>query len=219
MNKFVMIIVLAVVAVLGFMAISKPETETSQPVTDHTESPLSAQADDRYLSKAENSSVTLYEYSDFQCPACAAFYPMLNQVKDEYKDNVNFVFRHFPLTAIHPKAMSAHRIVEAAHAQGAFVEVHDLLFEQNQIWTQAPDANDSIYELIKTSGIELDIDQLKTDVASSDVSGVINAHIESGNAAGVNATPTFFLNDKKIEPRSVEDFKRFIDAALEDVEV
>lgn len=84
----------------------------------------------------ENASVTLIEYADFQCPACASYAPVVEQLEENYGDRVRFVFRHFPLISIHKNAYAASVATEAAGAQGKFWEMHDLLFERQSEWSR-----------------------------------------------------------------------------------
>ncbi|KXK08990.1 MAG: DSBA-like thioredoxin domain protein [Microgenomates bacterium OLB22] len=68
----------------------------------------------------DSAKITLVEYSDFQCPACRAYHGIVKQVISEYKDNIRFIYRHFPLTQIHQNALAASYAAEAAAQQGKF---------------------------------------------------------------------------------------------------
>lgn len=78
---------------------------------------------------APNAPVTIIEYSDFECPFCARAYTTVNQIKSEYGDQVNIVYKHLPLTNIHPNAQRAAEATVCAQKQGKFWEMHDKLFE------------------------------------------------------------------------------------------
>lgn len=164
----------------------------------------------------ENGVVVVTEYADFQCPACAQFYPLASQVKEDFKDQIRFEFKHFPLVQIHPNATTAHRASQAAAAQGKFWEMHDLLFEQQQSWQDSTNAS-SIFEGYAKQ-IGLDVEKYKLDAASSDVLSIINADIEAGKQLNVTGTPTFFIDGKKIEDTStistVESFSKLIQDAI-----
>ncbi len=104
-NKiFLSILGVMVLGVIGFAIGSKPEAEPNNFAEEYKESPLSIKSEDRFLTDSQDKSVTLYEYSDFECPACVSVYPFVAQLKETYKDDINFVFRHFPLTNIHQKS-------------------------------------------------------------------------------------------------------------------
>ena len=80
-----------------------------------------------------DAAVTLIEYSDFECPACAQFSPYIKELMNEYGDELRFEYRHFPLINIHAQAIPAARAAEAAAQQGKFWEMHDKLFENQSV--------------------------------------------------------------------------------------
>lgn len=202
-NKTFMIIlgVLAVIAI-AFVFISTGE-----------DSGVNAEATNHTYGNTE-ATVTLVEYGDFQCPACFQYYPALKQVKEKYKDVMTFQFRNFPLVQIHPNAMAAHRAAEAAGNQGKFWEMHDLLYERQQSWSQSVSPSVAIEAYAQELG--LDLVQFNADATSEAVSLSIGADIEAGQGLGAAGTPTFILNGEKIETPAptVEAFSELIDAKL-----
>lgn len=158
--------------------------------------------------------VTFIEYGDFQCPACAGYYPIVKEIKTKYNEDITFQFRHFPLDQIHPNARAAHRAAEAAAMQNKFWEMHDMLYERQQLWQSASNPS-RIFEDY-ASELSLNIEQFKKDVASATVNSIINADVKAGQAIGATATPTFVLDGKKIEenPRDIEGFSKLIDEAI-----
>ncbi len=161
-----------------------------------------------------NSKIELVEYADFQCAACLRYYPVINQVKEKYKDKINFRFKHFPLTQIHPNTMAAHRAAEAASNQGKFWEMHDLLYENQKIWEQS-NSPISIFESYAEE-LSLDLNQFRVDRDSAGILSIINADSSEGKKAGATGTPTFAINGKIIdspEP-TLEAFSRLIDPLL-----
>jgi len=162
----------------------------------------------------ENAKVTVVEYGDFQCPACAAYLPLVNKVfADVGSSTMRIVFRHFPL-AQHVNGMPASKAAEASGKQGKFWEMHDILFENQIEWEKSPNPRIKFVEYAKALG--LDIDKFSSDFDSKEVSEKINNDYKSGIAAKINATPTFFVNGEKIEnPQTYEQFKKIIeDTAL-----
>ena len=93
-------------------------------------SPVSARD---HAQGTENAPLTLVEYGDYQCPYCGAAYPVVKQVQKALGKKLRFVFRNFPLTQMHPYALVAAEAAEAAALQGKFWEMHDLLFERQQL--------------------------------------------------------------------------------------
>lgn len=87
-----------------------------------------------YILGNKNAKISIFEFSDFQCPYCGVFHPNINQALAEYQDKIRVVFRHFPLTSIHPKAQKAAEATECAGIQGKFWEYADELFENQGKW-------------------------------------------------------------------------------------
>lgn len=159
-----------------------------------------------------NAELTLIEYGDFQCPACGSYAPLVKQVEEEYPETLKVVFRNFPLTSIHPNAYPASQAAEAAGRQGKFWEMHDKLFETQKEWSSESDP--MTYFEKYASELELDVEQFKFDVNSSEVSDAIAVDIALGNQTGINATPTFILNGQQIRaPQSLDGFKALIESA------
>lgn len=160
------------------------------------------------------NSVTLTEYGDYQCPGCGAYYPTVKQVVDLYKDRVQFQFRNLPLSEIHQHAIAGARAAEAANKQGKFWEMHDLLYENQQLWSESNNTMPLFDSYAKQLG--MDSKKFDQDYSSKAVNDLINADLTAFKKTGnPKATPTFFLNGKKINPdNSVDAFQKLLDAAL-----
>ncbi|MBP9701512.1 MAG: DsbA family protein [Candidatus Pacebacteria bacterium] len=159
---------------------------------------------------ATSSDIVLVEYSDFQCPACAAFEPVIKEIVAEFP-KLTFVYRHFPLIMIHQNADLAAGASEAAGNQGKFWEMHDLLFEKQKDWEFA--TTSQIFSDYAAT-LQLDIEKFNTDITSTETRKKINEMYRGGVQAGVSGTPTFFLNGKQISPKSVDQFKQLIINAI-----
>lgn len=158
------------------------------------------------------SSVVIVEYSDFQCPACRAWQPLLQQVIASYSDRVAFAYRHFPLYRIHPNADAAARAAEAAGLQGKFWEMHDLLFEKQPEWDKRPNPWGAFEGYAQQLGI--DVERFKVDASSSAVQQAVADDYARGMSQRVQGTPSFFLNGAPIAPQSYAEFAAALDAAL-----
>ncbi len=136
--------------------------------------------------------ITLEEFSDFQCPACKAYHPVVEEAVAMFsKEELDFKYRHFPLTEIHPYAYNAAVASEAAREQGKFSEYGSLLFA-NQ-----PDLTDE--DLLKyAQELELDMDKFSTDLKNPDVIARVDRDIKEAEKRNLNSTPTFFLDGKRI---------------------
>jgi protein-disulfide isomerase len=161
----------------------------------------------------QDAAVKLVEYSDFQCPACGVYYPIIEQIIEEYGDRISFEYRHYPLTTIHRNAFAAARASEAAGKQDKFWEMYRLLFANQAVWSES-DNSQPIFESYAKQ-LDLDVSRYKADFASNETNGAINASIQEFNKRGLpKSTPTFLLNNKRIQPQSAEDLAKLIDKQL-----
>jgi protein-disulfide isomerase len=154
-----------------------------------------------------HAPVTLVEYGDFQCPFCGQSYRVVRDLEDRFGGDLRFVFRHFPLTEIHPLALAAAEAAEAAGDQGRFWEMHDALF-QNQPRFQPE-------ELIAyASQLGLDVDAFTEDLAVVRHRDRIRADFMGGVRSGVNGTPSLFINGELFNaPAELRPLARAIEAA------
>ncbi len=183
-------------------AVTGPELGTPSPVTesDHSRGPA-------------NAIVTIVEYSDFQCPACELYYPIIERINQEASTTVRFVYRHFPLAPTpHKNAFIAAQASEAASNQGKFWEMYNMLFENQTVWAESNSAVAVFDSYAEKLG--LDMAKYKTDFDSAEVKARVQRDRSEGDSLGVNSTPTFFLNGKAIvNPQGYEAFKTLIEAA------
>ena len=168
-------------------------------------------ASDRMKGNPE-SAITLVEYSDFQCPACKSYYPIVEKLMDEYGSKIRFVYRHFPLpqhTNARPTAIAA----EAAGNQGKFWEMHNMIFDHQTEWAPLADSKDALLSYAEALG--LDKERFLQDFDSSELQKKVEDDLAGGMRSSVRGTPTFFLNGAAIaNPLSYDEFKRAIDAAI-----
>lgn len=176
----------------------------SEPVSaaDHSKGP-------------ENAKLTLVEYSDFQCPGCASFYPLVKQLMSEFPNDLRVVYRHFPLEQAHANARLAAVASEAAKSQGKFWEMHDILFNTQSTWSPSTQADAEKLFLDYAGSLGLNKDQFATDIKSVEAKNKVDADIQSGNGSGVLSTPTFFLNGKMMQlPGNYTEFKEKLNQEL-----
>jgi protein-disulfide isomerase len=155
--------------------------------------------------------VVVTEYSDFQCESCATFAPMLTALRAKYGDRVLFVYRFFPL-AYHKNGMLSAQVAYAAHLQGKFWEMHDLLYERQKEWSGAADAYP--YFEAYARGLGLDMDQFRIDVGAQTTKDFITSQAAAATEAGVTHTPWFSVNGKALVPKKIGDFEVLIEAGL-----
>ncbi len=149
----------------------------------------------------KNAKVVLVEYGDFQCPACGSAHPTVRKLTEKYQDQMLFVFRNFPLTQIHPNARAGAAAVEAAGLQGKYWELHNLIFESQDEWSSSSTADRGAIFASYAEKVGLDKNEFNSVLKkeSTRISKKIDFDRALGNKLGVNSTPTFYLNGKKLE--------------------
>jgi protein-disulfide isomerase len=155
------------------------------------------------------ASVTIVEFSDFQCPYCARVKPALKRVRETYGDRVRFVFRDFPLVQIHPQAAKAAEAAACASDQGKFWELHDRIFD-NQARLQVTD--------LKQHAAELGLDAAKFGecLDSGRHAADWQADLNEASGYGVTGTPAFFINGRMlVGAQPYEAFAQVIEDELE----
>jgi protein-disulfide isomerase len=202
-GTFVLIIGLIIWGMIAAANKAEKESAGIAPVNEVTSS-------DWVMGNA-SSTVTLIEYSDFQCPSCAAYFPIVEKVVTENSSKLQFVYRHFPLTQ-HLNAVPASRAAEASGMQGKFWEMYKMIFENQKEWEDSKDAKGIFVGYAIKLG--LDAKKFTTDFELPEIQTKLDASIKSGIKAGVQGTPTFYLNGKKIvSPQTYDEFKKLIDQA------
>lgn len=204
-------LVAVVILGLGIFGIWKFVSAPADPVAEGSALDIT---DKDWVKGKSDAPVTLIEYTDFQCPACAAYYPIVKQLSDEMGDQLRLVVRHYPLVTIHKNALSGSRAAEAAGRQGKYWDMYDLLFAHQAEWSLAEDPLKSILPAY-AGQIGLDVDKFRADMVDSTLDDKITADRQTGNDLKITGTPSFFLNGKLIKnPTSIEDFKRIINTVL-----
>ena len=162
--------------------------------------------DDQPSKGAATAAVTVVEFTDLQCPSCAAMHPVLERLAAEYGDRVRFVVRDYPL-AQHADAAKAAEAAEAAREQGKYWEFVALLYRNQSALSVAK---------LKEYATQVGLDRAKFDAAldSGRLGEKVQRDVMDGNRVGVGGTPSFFVNGRFIEERSYEALKAAIDAAL-----
>jgi len=156
--------------------------------------------------------VTLEEFGDFQCPPCATAAGVIDKLEQDYGPRLRVVWRNFPL-AMHAHALEAALAAEAAGLQGRFWEMHDLLYQNQDVWSKASDVRPFFNMYARSLG--LDVERFAKDSASDEVKARVVSDGEHGVSRGVKNTPTLFINDREVRNSfSPERLHEAIDAAL-----
>jgi protein-disulfide isomerase len=160
----------------------------------------------------EDAPVTIYEFSDFECPFCGRYYSQTyDQVVSEYVDTgqAKIVYKDFPLSQIHPNAQKASEAAECAQEQGQFWEFHDRLFENQDSLT--------LDNYVQWAGdLGMDTDSFRECVESGQFESEVQGDLQEGRNNGVSGTPTFFINGRKlVGAQPFSQFQSAIEAELE----
>jgi len=179
-------------------------TTAPQPVQQPTQ-PTAPQIvevsldDDPFKGNA-NAPVTVVEFSDFQCPFCLRFYtqtlPLLEETYIE-TGKIKFVYRDFPLDALHPNARPAHIAAECADEQGEFWEYHDVLFEKQAEWQSLPssDLQSSLIQFADDLGLQTV--SFESCLESQEIADEVNKDVLEATRYGISGTPTFFIGNEE----------------------
>jgi len=205
----VFLIVLVLIIWGLFVAMNRPASNglpnvgSPVPITavDHVEGPADAK-------------VTLIEYGDFQCPACAVYAVLVEKLASaEASTSLRVVFRHFPLPQ-HQNAPISAQASEAASSQGKFWDMYKLIYAGQADWENQSDA--AARKIFDGYAAQLDLNQAQfdRDIDSPAAKQFIQSEQAEGQTLGIDYTPTFFVNGKIItNPQGYEAFKAIIDSA------
>ena len=140
----------------------------------------------------DSAPLTVVGYCDFECPYCSQAWVRLKALREHCAEQVRFVFRHFPLTDKHPLAQQAGEASEAAARQGQFWLMHDVLFEHQD------DLNaENLHQYAEM--VRLDVPQFKQELHGRLHASRVLYEVKSGRRSGVSGTPTFFVNNARLE--------------------
>jgi protein-disulfide isomerase len=166
--------------------------------------PLAVPVSERDHSQGSpDAPITLVEYGDYECPHCGAVHPILKQILGEMGNGLRFVFRHYPLSAMHHHAMRAAEAAESAAAQGQFWPMHDVLFEHQQNLE-----DDAFVGYAQSLG--LDLPRFKAEFSGHLHLPRVQEDFRGGVRSGVKGTPSFFING--IRYKGAYDFEPLLAA-------
>jgi protein-disulfide isomerase len=134
-----------------------------------------------------DARLTLVEYGDYECPACGSLFVTISQLHEKLNHSVRVVYRHYPLSGIHPQAQLASEAAEAAGAQGKFWEMHDLLFQNQNALAEK-------FLMVYAQRLALDVNRFRKDLKGRTFESVVRDDFKRGVANGVYGTPGLFVN-------------------------
>ena len=157
-------------------------------------------------------AVTVVEFLDFECEACGAFYPIVEDLRETYAGQITYVVRYFPLPG-HFNSKNAAIAAEAAAQQDRFEDMYHRLFETQAEWGEA---QESRADLFRGFAEELGLDMAAYDAAVADPATTERVELDfnEGRALGVGSTPTFFVDGEQIDLQTLDDLEGAIEAAV-----
>jgi protein-disulfide isomerase len=163
---------------------SRQFARTAEAIVDLA-APVDPERD--HVRGSDDAPVTLVEYGDFECPFCGQAEPVVRELVNDFGHDLRYVFRHLPLSDVHPHAQLAAEAAEAADDQGAFWEMHDLLFEHQ-------DALEPKDLITYAEQLGLDVGRFAEQLRRHEHAGRIASDVDDADLSGVSGTPTFFVN-------------------------
>ncbi|MEH3135146.1 MAG: thioredoxin domain-containing protein [Mycolicibacterium neoaurum] len=168
--------------------------------------------DSHRLDDPPDAAVTFVEFLDFECEGCRAAYPIVEQLRTEYGDRVEFVLRYFPLPG-HVNAERAARAVEAAAKQGRLEAMYRMMYETQSQWGERRTPADDVFRGFAQE-LGLDMGRFDSDYADPETAQRVRQDVEDGVALGVQGTPTFFIDGQQVPVYRTEDLREALERAL-----
>ncbi len=162
---------------------------------------------------SDSAKVRLTEFSDFQCPACAVAETAVEQIRTSFSDQVQVIYRHFPLPQ-HAYSRKAAYLAEAAGQQNKFWEMHNKLFSTQSQWSSMSESDAQAFFLSLVKDLGLNEDKVGLSLTGDIFKEKIDADIAEGKQLGIDSTPTFFLNGHKLNLQSFADLNTAISEEL-----
>jgi protein-disulfide isomerase len=198
-------VAVAFIGVIAAIVITSTQTPRDTLALPAVDSEVSAQVqrdDSLAISDPANAEVTIVEFLDFQCPACAVASGVVTDIKDEFGDRVEIIIRHYPLTDIHPNALSSALAFEAAAAQGATVGMYDALFASQQEWGRSSTSQAALFRGFADE-LGLDMAEYDRTIAAPETLARVARDRDDAVGLGLQGTPSFFIDG---EPAALESF-------------
>lgn len=159
-----------------------------------------------------SAKIVVTEYADFQCPACAIYNPVVNQILQEYKGKVKLIYRFFPLTSVHKNSVISGQAGYGAWKMGKFAEMKDLLYENQAKWENLSDPRETFIGYAKDLGLKTD--EFTNAMNSSEAKKAVLKGETEALGLGLNSTPSFFIGNKYFVPKGIDTFKDLINEQL-----
>lgn len=204
-----LVVVLLVVA-LVYVLLS--ENQASAPETGTNDGPQVVRENSHVLDDGGDAAVTVVEFLDFECEACGAFYPLVEDLREKFDGEITYVIRYFPLPG-HFNSKNAAIAAEAAAQQGRLEDMYHRLFQTQAQWGEAQESRANMF---RGFAVELGLDMAAFDEAVADPATAqrVEFDVDEGERLGVSSTPTFFIDGEQVVLEKWTDLEDGIEAAV-----
>lgn len=217
----------AVIAVIAIISMTddtdspKPSATAATASTGATDdaadtgeegAPRVVTSDPRRLGPRGSTNVTFTEFLDFECEACGAAYPAIEELRKEFAGKVTFQIRYFPIDG-HTNARPAAHAVEAAAQQGKLEEMYQKMYETQKSWAEQQTSQAAVFRDFAKE-LDLNMKQYDSDVDDPKTAARVERDVQAGGLLGVASTPTFFINEALFQGQSIDDLRQQLEEAI-----
>jgi protein-disulfide isomerase len=205
----VVVVIALAIAALVIVIVNRP----TEPDASEIDGALpGARIGSHVLDEAGQDAPTLVEFLDFECEVCGAFHPVIEQLREEYDGEINYVVRYFPLPG-HFNSMNAALAAEAAAEQGQFEAMYNRLFETQAQWGEQQISHADLFRGLAEE-IGLDMEAYDASIADPGTRERVEEDFDDGQYLGVSGTPTFLLDGEPLELTQLADLTDALDEAV-----
>lgn len=201
--------VAAALIIAGVIYALSQRPDTSAPTGEKLQT---VRTDSHVLDEGGQDAVTVVEFLDFECPACGAFYPIVEDLREKYDGKITYVVRYFPLPG-HINSTQAALAAEAAAEQGRFEDMYHRLFDTQKEWAGSTSETPEVFRAF-AEDLGLDLAAYDASVAAPATLDRIQADKSDGERLGVSSTPSFFIDGEAAVMREWGDLETAIDKAV-----
>ena len=203
-------IAVAIVLLIAGIVFALTQKGASAPPED--EERQTVRTDSHVLDDGGEGAVTVVEFLDFECEACGAFYPIVEDLRAKYDGEITYVVRYFPLPG-HINSTQAALAAEAAAQQDRFEDMYHRLFETQAQWGGQTEETPDVFRGF-AEDLGLDLTAYDTAIADPATAERVQADKSDGEKLQVSSTPTFFVDGRKVELQEWDDLEQAIEKAV-----
>ncbi|WP_175988827.1 DsbA family protein [Microbacterium tenebrionis] len=206
--------VVVVLMLIVFVVVIVNQNGKEPPTSDGSAPSAPVQRENSHvLDDGGEGAITVVEFLDFECEACGAFYPIVEDLRAKHDGKITYVVRYFPLPG-HLNSRNAALAAEAAAQQGRLDDMYRELFETQAEWGEAQESRADVFRGFAEQ-LGLDMPAYDKAVADPATTARIDVDFNDGQALGVDSTPTFYVDGEKLQLQQFDDLENAIKAALE----